>query len=57
MTTLMESLKRSFITGRIKNIVTEEMLWQYNHMIEQKPVNEKIMDNGLREKIKGRYKK
>jgi hypothetical protein len=57
LTSLLESFKRRFITGRIKNIVTEEILWQYNHMMKQKPVNEKIMDNGLREKIKERYKK
>lgn len=57
LTSLLESLKRCLITGRIKNIVAEEMLWQYDHIMKQKPVNEKIMDNGLREKIKERYKK
>ncbi len=57
LTSLRERLKRRFITSRIKNIVAEEMLWQYNHMMEQKPVNEKILDNGLREKIIERYKK
>lgn len=57
LTSFMEGLKRNFITGRIKNIVVKEMIWQYNHMMEQKPVNEKILDNGLREKLEGRYKK
>lgn len=54
---IWESIKRKLITGKMDNIIKGEVIWQYNSMLSQKSVNDKILDSGLREKLRKRYSK
>lgn len=52
---IMENIKRKFITGKIDNIIKEELIWQYNKMISHKSINDAILNSGLKEKLENRY--
>lgn len=55
ISSISELIKRKLKTGKIKYIVREEMIWQYEHMMSQKPINDDILMNGLGDQIKKRY--
>lgn len=40
----------------VKKLLKEEIIYQLNTMIKQQPINEKVLEAGLRDKIRDRYK-
>lgn len=54
---ILENIKRKLITGKIENIIKKEIIWQYNHMLSQKSINDTILNDGLREKLEKRFNK
>lgn len=53
---LSEYILDRYTSQTIKRLLNDEIIYQINKMMEQKPVNEKVLEAGLREKIKNRYK-
>lgn len=50
-------IKRKLNLVSVKKIIKRELIYQYNCMKNQEIENEKILSNGLREKIENRYNK
>ncbi|MCM1565157.1 MAG: hypothetical protein NC238_04190 [Dehalobacter sp.] len=53
---LSEYILDRYTSQTVKKLLNEEIIYQVNKMIEQQPINEKVLEAGLREKIKNRYK-
>jgi hypothetical protein len=53
---LSEYFMDRYTSKTVKNLLKEEIIYQLNMMIKQKPINDKVLDAGLREKIRERYK-
>lgn len=53
---LIEYLIDRYTSKTVKKLLKEEIIYQLNRMIKQKPINDKVLDAGLREKIRKRYK-
>lgn len=54
---LVDIIRRKIIKKDINKIVKDELVWQYNKMIKQIREKNKILSNGLAEKIIDRYNK